>query len=222
MFDDVAKDRHSKASEADLITDEVEKAKREAENGLRQFDAVLQQVDSGLDPERPFRLRPSVILHLHRVALDGLSLYAGNWRPANVEIGGSDHKPPGAHLVPGLIEDLCDYINDNWQTKTAVHLSAYVLWRLNWIHPFSDGNGRTARALSYLVLCLSLKGRLSGTKTIPDQISRNKTPYYKALETIDATEKAGQVDLSALETLIADALAAQLLSMFNEATGSRG
>jgi len=125
MANDAAEERHSKASEADLITDEAEKARREAENGLRQFDAVLQQVDYWLDPDRPFRLRPSTILHLHRVALDGLSSYAGNWRPAGVEIRGSDHEPPGAHLVPGLVEDLCDYVNENWQRETAVHLAAY-------------------------------------------------------------------------------------------------
>ncbi|MBL8221394.1 MAG: Fic family protein, partial [Bryobacterales bacterium] len=31
-----------------------------------------------------------------------------------------------------------------------------VMWRLNWIHPFFGGNGRTARSASYLVLCASL------------------------------------------------------------------
>jgi hypothetical protein len=28
-------------------------------------------------------------------------------------------------------------------------LAAYGLWRLNWIHPFVEGNGRTARAVCY-------------------------------------------------------------------------
>ncbi|HET9282483.1 MAG TPA: Fic family protein [Candidatus Angelobacter sp.] len=53
--------------------------------------------------------------------------------------------------------------------KSAIHLAAYVIWRLNWIHPFADGNGRTSRALSYLVLCTRLGERLPGTVTIPDQ-----------------------------------------------------
>ena len=136
-----------------------------------------------------------------------------------MKIGGSKHEPPGAHLVPELIESLCDYVNDNWPLKTPVHLSAYVMWRLNWIHPFSDGNGRTARALSYFVLSMKLGGRISGTKTIPDQISRNKKPYYQALEAADAASAQGAVDLSAMETLLGDMLATQLLSLHNEATG---
>ena len=30
--------------------------------------------------------------------------------------------------------------NDNWDDSTPVHLASYVMWRLNWIHPFTDGN----------------------------------------------------------------------------------
>ena len=56
-------------------------------------------------------------LSLHRAALDGISAYAGNFRPAGVEIQGSRHTPPGAHLVPGLIEEMCDYVNDNWDSR---------------------------------------------------------------------------------------------------------
>jgi Fic family protein len=54
-------------------------------------------------------------------------MYAGNFRPAGVEIQGSKHQPPGAHQVPELIEDMCDYINANWDGATAIHLAAYVM-----------------------------------------------------------------------------------------------
>lgn len=69
-----------------------------------------------------------------------------------MEIKGSQHVPPDAWQVPQLVEELCDYVNDNWDAATALHLAAYVMWRLNWVHPLADGNGRTARAISYLVL----------------------------------------------------------------------
>ena len=48
-----------------------------------------------------------------------------------IEIGGSRHQPAAAHQVPELVEDLCEYINANWEDKAATHLAAYVLWRLN-------------------------------------------------------------------------------------------
>jgi Fic family protein len=220
-MDDEDPDRHSVPSSADVIADPDERARREARNGLRQFDAVTEIVDSWIaKSDRKFKLRPSTILHLHRVALEGISAHAGNYRPAGVEIRGSEHRPVGAHLVPELVEDLCDYVNENWSAKSPIHIAAYAMWRLNWIHPFVDGNGRTARALSYLVLCLRLGYRLPGTKTIPDQIATNKTPYYTGLESADASEKAGLLDLSKLEDLLGNMLAAQLAHVHEQATSS--
>ncbi|MGE5737108.1 MAG: Fic family protein [Acidobacteriota bacterium] len=214
-------DRHSRALDAELITDPDEKAKREARNGLKQFDAVIELIEYFLQTDRKVSVRPSHLLHLHRIALEGISSYAGNWRPAGIKIGGSKHEPMGAHLVPGAIEEMCDYVNDNWEKSTPVHLGAYALWKLNWIHPFTDGNGRTARALSYLLLCARLGYRLPGTNTIPDQISRDKNPYYKALEAADQAWSEKKIDLSVLEELLGALLANQLLSVHKEALGTQ-
>jgi Fic family protein len=210
--------RHSKAEVASLVSDEDERAKLEARNALHQFDLVLKIINDFLaTPERSFRLRPSTIQSLHREALDGLSQFSGNWRPAGVEIGQSKHTPPGAHLVAELVEDMCDYVNENWEAKSPIHLAAYVMWRLNWIHPFDDGNGRTSRAVSYLVLCIRSGMALPGRNTIPEQISTNKDPYYKALEAADEADRGGKIEVSALEELMSNYLAAQLVSIFNSA-----
>jgi len=205
-------DRHSKAAEPQLVTDPEEIARVEARNALRQFDAVIQLVEKWTEPEHPpFKLRSSTILALHREALDGLSAYAGTFRPSGIKIGGSQHKPVDAFLVPASVEELCDYINEHW-SETALHLSAYTLWRLNWIHPFTDGNGRTARAVAYMVLCIRIGQRLPGTKTIPEQIASDKEPYYAALESAD------KGDLSPLEQLLGTCLARQLYDIHVAAT----
>ena len=139
---------------------------------------------------------------------------AGTFRNGPVKIGGSRHTPPDFVAVAEEVERLCDYVNDNWQEKDGLHLSAYVLWRLNWIHPFADGNGRTARAISYVVLCTRLDGLLPGAPTIPDQIADDKKPYYAALETADeAWAKTGGVDVSTMEALLKGMLAKQLISV---------
>jgi Fic family protein len=212
-------ERHSRALEPELITDPDELARKEARNGLRQFDQVVEMIEFFLQPEHPFRLRPSHILTLHRIALEGISSYAGNFRPAGIEIKGSDHQPVDAHLVPERIEEMCDYVNENWRHKSPLHLSAYVLWRLNWIHPFTDGNGRTARAASYLVLCTRLGYRLPGTNTIPEQISKDKTPYYGALEAADRAWSSGNLNLQELENLLGGLLANQLIGIHKLAKG---
>jgi Fic family protein len=98
-------------------------------------------------------------------------------------------------------------------------LGAYVMWRINWIHPFDDGNGRTARAAAYLVLCVKLGYRLPGKRSLVDFIVGNKRPYYNALEDADAAMRHGRIDASTLEGLLEKLLSAQLVSVLEDATG---
>jgi Fic family protein len=212
--------RFSEAASAFLISEPEERARREAENGLRQFDSVVGLVQRYFAERWRFALRVSTILGLHRDALFGIHPLAGNFRPSTVEIRGSKHVPPDAWQIPQLVEELCDYVNDHWETATPLHLAAYVMWRLNWIHPFADGNGRTARAVSYLVLCMKMGGRIPGSRTIPDLISENKKPYYDALEGADECwASQHKIDLSHLEGALSNLLAEQLVSALEQASG---
>jgi len=208
--------RHSQALDAELVRDPEARALLEVKNGLKQFQVVVEMVEQFLEPERPFKFRPSHLQTLQRVALLGLSGYAGNWRPAGIAIEGSQHAPPDAFRIPELIEELCDYVNDKWTEKSPLHLASYVMWKLNWIHPFTDGNGRTSRAASYLILCLRLGYLLPGKLTIPEQIAANKTPYYKALEMADVAWGAGRIDLTAMKELLGSMLAAQLVAVHED------
>jgi len=210
--------RDSRALEPELISDPIKKAEAEARNGLRQYDAGIKAIQAALD-RSTFKLRPSLILGLHREALAGISSYAGNYRPAGVKIEGSKHQPPGAHLVPELVEDLCDYVNDNWQGASPIHLSSYVMWRLNWIHPFADGNGRTSRITAYVVLSVSAGYVLPGTPTIPDQIVDNRAPYFDALDAADAAFVTDKIDVRKMEELIGRLLANQLTTFYKAAGG---
>jgi Fic family protein len=158
-------------------------------------------------------------LQLHKAALDGLHALAGTWRNTPVTIGGSGHQPPDAAFVSEEAEMMCQHVNENWAQKSAVYLCAYVLWKLNWIHPFSDGNGRTARAVAYVVLSAKLDSLLPGAPTIPEQIAGDKTPYYKALEAADLALKTGKIDVSELEKMLEGMLAKQLLNAAKEASG---
>ncbi|MGO4125732.1 Fic family protein [Inquilinus sp. YAF38] len=211
--------RHSIPLSADLVTDPDEKARRESLNALKQAALVQEMVETYTQTERPFKLRPSTLLTLQRVALEGLSAYAGNWRPAGIAIAGSKHTPVDAFLVPEEIERLCDYVNDNWEAKSPIHLASYMMWRLNWIHPFVDGNGRTSRAASYLVMCIRLGYFVPGLNTIPDQIISNREPYYEALDAADEADRNGGLDLGRMEALLTGLLAAQLMDVFQRAKG---
>ena len=208
--------RDSRALEPELITDPQAKAAAEARNGFRQYDAAIGAIQSALE-RGSFKLRPPLILGLQREALAGISSYAGNYRPGGVAIEGSRHEPVGAHLVPELIEEMCDYVNDHWDASTPLHLAAYLMWRLNWIHPFADGNGRTSRIVSYVALSIRAGAILPGTPTIPDQIVDNRNPYFEALDAADAAYRDGKIDVSKMEALLAALLAKQLAGFYQAA-----
>jgi Fic family protein len=211
-------ERHSRALEPEIITDPQAKAEAEARNGLRQYDYSVQAIQEALD-RGAFKLRVSLILAIHRQALQGISAYAGNFRPGDVEIRGSRHEPLGAHVVPELVEGLCDYINANWADSSPLHLAAYSMWRLNWIHPFADGNGRTSRMLSFVVLSVRLGAVLPGTPTLPDLIVDHRPLYEDALDAADDAWKKGHVDVSKMETLLERLLARQLARVYELAGG---
>lgn len=195
--------------------------RREIENGFRQYDLTLDVIRYYLEPERPFALRVPLILDLQKEAVEGIEAEAGKIRTNPVGIGKSKHTPPPPHLVQTHLTEFCEYINDNWHEKTAFYLAAYAMWRLNWIHPFSDGNGRTSRALSYALLGIKLGYVLPGSPTIPQQIEADNSHYIKALETADAAAVNGGEDINEMEAMIRSMLAKQLLSIISAAGGAQ-
>ena len=213
-------DRQTISGAAEVVADADARAALEAENALLQFDQVLDLIDMAVRDGQPFRLRLSTILSLHAEAMRGVHPQAGTLRNAPVEIGGSAHTPPHESLVAVKVEDLCDWVNRNWAEKSAIELCAYVMWRLNWIHPFADGNGRTTRAVAYLVLCVRAGVRLPGFPTIPEQIAADKKPYYDALEEADKTATNGEADLTAMVKLLEHYLQEQLRAVLAAATGT--
>lgn len=210
-------DRQTVSAAATVVADADERAALEAENALLQFDRVLDLIDESVRDGRPFRLRLSTILMLHAEAMRGVDAQAGTFRNAPVTIAGSGHTPPAESLVALKVEDMCEWVNERWSDASAIDLCAYIMWRLNWIHPFADGNGRTTRAVAYLVLCVRAGARLPGFPTIPEQIAADKRPYYEALETADNSRSGETPDLSAMRSLLETYLEKQLQAVFDAA-----
>ena len=215
-------DRQTISHDVPVVLDPDARASLEAENALLQFDQVLDLIDMTVRDGQPFQMRLSTILSLHAQAMKGVHAQAGTLRNAPVEIGGSAHTPPHESLVALKVEDLCDWVNRNWSQKSAIDLCAYVMWRLNWIHPFADGNGRTTRALAYLVLCIRSGVRLPGSPTIPEQIAADKQPYYDALEAADRAASEEDTDLSEMIRLLERFLERQLEAVLAAASERGG
>ena len=70
-------------------------------------------------------------------------------------------------------------------------MAAYCLWRLNYIHPFVNGNGRTARALCYYVICIKSGGLLTGSPILPRLMYAHRERYAKLLREADGKFHGG-------------------------------
>lgn len=94
-----------------------------------------------------------MILTLHRLFYSSLDTEnAGKNRTYQVFITGTEYLPPTADEVPELMKEFVFELNDKNQTLHPVILAAFAHKRLVDIHPFTDGNGRTARLLMNLIL----------------------------------------------------------------------
>ena len=186
----------------------------EIANGGRHYDFLESVVETAVTVGKPF-LSQTVIKAINYHAIACLHPYAGEYRPCAVTVG--DHDPPDHYRVNALMDDFVNEVNRYWNDLDEVSLAAYVLWRLNWIHPFINGNGRTARASCYFVLCVKLGGWLPGTIILPELLRRpeNRDRYVEALRHADTTEWNGDMHdfLSPMTLLLFELLQEQQSSI---------
>lgn len=94
-----------------------------------------------------------VICTLHELFYSGVdSKLAGKYRKHQVFISGMEFLPPAAEEVPGLMKHFVLELNTKKEHMHPVLFAAYAHRQLVDIHPFADGNGRTARLLMNLIL----------------------------------------------------------------------
>ncbi|WP_082173099.1 Fic family protein [Methylobacterium platani] len=154
-----------------------------------------------------------VLSELHRSATLFLLSSAGTYRTSNVAVGNATkviHQPPPFEEVDSLMQDFFLQLHHIWNVTDPLSVAGFVLWRINWVHPFKNGNGRTARAFSYLCLCLKLGFWLPGDITVIDLITDERAPYYDALKKLDNSFAAGSVDLSPMADYLGRLLEIQL------------
>ena len=96
-------------------------------------------------------LKETDILNIHELVLQKIEKdFAGRFRTSGVRISGANFVPPNALKIDEYITELTDWTNTS--DMNIVLKSAIFHHRFVWIHPFFDGNGRTARLLFNLLL----------------------------------------------------------------------
>jgi Fic family protein len=121
---------------------------------LANVDAMACALENPADDVSPARIDE---VHRRLLEQSDLAVHAGHLRTVQNWIGGSAFSPLGARfippppeLVPELIDQLCEFINTD--SVSPIVQAAVAHAQFETIHPYVDGNGRTGRALIYMVL----------------------------------------------------------------------
>lgn len=195
-----------------LIIDPNSEAGRfiERRNRARQFDFLnmswaIAHHGVGLQIDHEF------ICDLNRYATHYISPQPGQYRRhANVKVG--VHRPSEWFVVQDEMDQFVEVLYRDWGKWDELQAAAYALWGVNHIHPFCDGNGRTARALCYFVLCRKLghwpRGRTAFIELIKDE---RRDQYCEILQRMHDAKQAGMITpLDEMTAFLNDMLLQQL------------
>ncbi len=104
--------------------------------------------------------------------------FAGKYRTSNVFIGGADHTPPDALQVPIEMKKLVSWFTKERKNISTIELSALLHHKLVYIHPFFDGNGRTARLIMNIIL-------MRAGYPLAVILKNDRKKYYRILDIAD-------------------------------------
>ena len=127
-------------------------ARVQEQNLLRQYDLLTNCVEIGLSKGIE-AFDKYTLWSMNAAAVANIAQFGGRFREQPIYVG--KHIPPHFKDVQNLMDQFLSVVHENWTIiDPPTLLPAYALWRMNWIHPFIEGNGRTARAACYYLMCL--------------------------------------------------------------------
>ncbi|QHU90782.1 Fic family protein [Candidatus Saccharibacteria bacterium oral taxon 488] len=167
---------------------------------LRNIRKAIDFIEETFDGDDSQQITPSFIREVQKIVVTDLkhdgSKWPGDWRSCSVHIKKSDHEPPNHIEIPRLIQELCDYIADDNDNKMDIIKIALAHHRLAAIHPFDNGNGRTARLVTYAML-IKAKFINKTMRTIlnPSAIfCMDRQEYYNKLAAADSGKEEALED----------------------------
>jgi Fic family protein len=168
---------------------------REIDNIVNGCNETLRIIVEGKRPP----VTPDAIKHLNETVLNGLTLeegcVPGQTRPHSVVVGRYRGAP--AQDCEWLLQRLCEWLNGkDFDAPSGLDI-VYAILRaviahlyLAWIHPFADGNGRTARLLEFRIL-LGAGVPAASAHLLSNHYNLTRSEYYRQLE--HASKSGGDV-----------------------------
>ncbi len=119
------------------------------------------------------------IKQVHRILLDKILHEPGEYRTGMITVPGANFTPSRSSDIPQHVRDLVGWLEKNPDERSPIELSTIFMHRLLVIHPFHDGNGRTARILMNLILIRY------GYPFLTNISYRDRTKYLETLAEAD-------------------------------------
>lgn len=178
------------ASTTRIVAKEMLRKKKTPQNKAQQMIVNNYTTIQYIVEHKDEPLTEKGLLYIHRLmtekTLDN-SEDAGRFRKnndvvvANMVEGDIVHTPPTFEEIPEFVTTLCDFFNNDNQ-GTFIHpiiKGIIIHFMVAYMHPFVDGNGRTARALFYWYM-LKENYKLTEYMSISRVIAKSKTNYEKS------------------------------------------
>jgi len=164
---------------------------QEVKNIIDAFNTILNEV---IRDKSQTIISPELIKRFNKmVGKDIGEAFGGNpgqFRRRNVTVGA--YRPPSFEMVEELVKKLCDWLlkefhyehdqNFNEAVIEAVVTHVYIAW----IHPFLDGNGRTARLLEFYLLMRAGVPNIA-SHVLSNHYNNTRTEYYRQLQNASET-----------------------------------
>ena len=161
---------------------------RDDEKELLNYKKAMDFITKYLGKEDP--ITEGLIRELHRITVKGVrsdKADPGNYRKiqnyvVNFLTREIIYTPPAPLEVPHLMREFAGWLNKN-KDLSPVLTAGIAQFQLVHIHPFIDGNGRTARLLSTLIL-YKTDYDFKRLFTISKYYDKNRPAYYKAIQSV--------------------------------------
>lgn len=178
----------------DILSGKKVTAQAEDIKEVQNYNQALEFV-SQIVKEEDFQLSDEFLKKVQAMVVKYIrDDIAGIYRTLQVHVG--DYLPPQPYQIPNLMKELVSWVrNPEPQDLSPILYAGIAHYQLVAIHPFEDGNGRTTRLLTTLILVQNGYDMIKFF-ALESYYNRDRKAYYEALNSADKYRIEGQPDLT--------------------------
>jgi Fic family protein len=162
--------------------------------GIKEIENIEKAMTFIEENVHDYPINRTFISQIHEIVVEGLlpppngegDNSPGIYRKTNLKINKSEHQPPDWITVEQYMSELIEFVALDNTPKYSLLKAAIAHHRFAWVHPFSNGNGRTVRLITYAMLVKTGFNLNIGRIINPTAVfCSNRNDYYSNLSQAD-------------------------------------